>query len=1089
MCFRAVFLLSVFTLVFFGQTGVTPLPSLGEPALSPDRSEIAFVSGGDIWTVPAKGGEAHLLVSHPATESRPLYSPDGTKLAFTSTRTGNGDIYVLTFTTGEVKRLTYSDSNDLLDGWSRDGKWLYFSSNVNDINQAQDVFRVSVKGGTPLEVLHDRFYNEFRGAPSPDGMQIAFVAKGISGNQWWRHGHSHLDESEIWLKAIADKDPYQCLVAEDAKQGWPMWSGDGKDLYYTSDRTGVENIFRQPINGGPAKQISHLQDGRLLWPSISYDGREIVFERGFKIWKLDTKSGSASEVTIMLRGAAPTPAVTHQTLTQFTDLALSHDGKKVAVIAHGEVFAASATDGGDALRITRTSAPETDLEWAPDSNRLVYVSSRNGHHQIFEYDLSKNAERQLTASDCDDEVPHFSPDGKQLAFVRDWHELHTLTLPAMKDTLLSTGDLRNPVLAWSPDSKFLAFTSNGAKSFRNVSVVESGGSPARPVSFLANGQTASRIAWSPDGKYLLFNTAQRSELSQMARVDLQSHLPKFREDQFRELFRNKEPAPEQRPTTRQSEKDPPKPTDTETLTKSGAPPSPAGLDKTPKKSEPTVITFEGIRERLNFLPLGLDVSEPVISPDGKTLLFAATIGTQRNLYSYSLDELAAEPPVARQLTTTPSPKSDYQFSADSKTIYFLDSGHVNSMPLDTRVPKPITVTAALDIDFDADKVATFEQGWAILNKRFYDSKFHGQNWTRLHDLYAPYIAGSHTPDEMRRVMNLMIGELNASHSGINPAPAPSVQPSAFSPTPTPVGRLGLHFEREPYEAGKGLIIREIIPLSPAALEGTIKVGEILLAVDEESITPQTNLDNLLQSKVNRRVVLRIGSAGNPAQTREAVVRPDSASTEKGLLYRSWVEANRAYVERISHGKLGYVHIADMSQQSLNQLYIDLDVQNQTKEGVVVDIRDNNGGFVNEYAIDVFTRKNYLTMTPRSGSPAPARPTLGQRALGLPTILVTNQGSLSDAEDFTEGYRALKLGKVVGEPTAGWIIYTGAAQLLDGSVIRTPFIRVQAADGTDMEMHPRPVDIPVERMAGDWLQGKDIQLDRAVAELLREVSHS
>ena len=163
------------------------------------------------------------------------------------------------------------------------------------------------------------------------------------------------------------------------------------------------------------------------------------------------------------------------------------------------------------------------------------------------------------------------------------------------------------------------------------------------------------------------------------------------------------------------------------------------------------------------------------------------------------------------------------------------------------------------------------------------------------------------------------------------------------------------------------------------------------------------------------------------------------------------------------------------------------MENQTKQGVVIDIRDNNGGFVNQYALDVFTRKNFLTMTPRDGSPAPARAALGQRALGLPTILVTNQGSLSDAEDFTEGYRALELGKVVGEPTAGWIIYTGSAQLLDGSTIRVPFIRVQGADGGDMEMHPRRVDIPAERMAGDWLQGVDAQLHRAVTELLGQVS--
>ncbi len=413
------------------------------------------------------------------------------------------------------------------------------------------------------------------------------------------------------------------------------------------------------------------------------------------------------------------------------------------------------------------------------------------------------------------------------------------------------------------------------------------------------------------------------------------------------------------------------------------------------------------------------------------------------------------------------------------------------MNLETHAPKTINVNADFDVNFEAEKSAAFEQGWSLLNKRFFDPEFHGQNWKALHDAYAPYIAGARTPDEMRRDINLMIGELSSSHSGINPPfRGPNAPPStsAFSPAAAPVGHLGLRFEREPYEAGKGLIVREIIPLGPAALEGSIKVGETVLAVDGENVGPQTNLDSLLENKVDRRVVLTIGASGKPSQKREAVVRPASLTTEKGLLYRAWVEANRAYVDRISGGKLGYVHIADMSSQSLTQLYIDLDVQNQTKEGVIVDIRDNNGGFVNEYAIDVFTRRNYLTMTPRGGSPAPARPYLGQRALGLPTVLVTNQASLSDAEDFTEGYRDLKLGKVVGEPTAGWIIYTFNAPLIDGSVIRVPGIRVQAADGQTMEMHPRPVDVFVERMAGESLEGKDWQLDRAAKELLGQIAH-
>jgi tricorn protease len=1044
------------------------LPSLGEPALSPDRSEIAFVSGGDIWTVPAKGGEARLLVADPATESRPLYSPDGAKLAFTSNRTGNGDVYVLTFATGELVRLTYSDAPELVDGWSRDGKWLYFTSNGNDVGSANDIFRISLSGGTPLEVTHDRYYNEFRAAPSPDGARLAFVAKGMSFNQWWRHGHAHIDESEIWLKGIGEDSAYQRIVPEDAKQGWPMWSEDGQSIFYTSDRSGAENIFRQTV--GPkaiSKQITQFKDGRLLWPSISYDGREIVFERDFSVWKVDTKSGAAARVPITLRGAPATPTVTHEQLNRFSDLSLSPDGKKIAVIAHGDVFAASAIDGGDATRVTNTPAPETSVRWSPDSKRLVYVSARNSHEQLFEYDLVKNNERQLTNTSADDERPLFSPDGKLLAFLRAGGELHVLTIDSGKDDKLASGSLQTAALAWSPDSKFLAYTSVGAKSFRNVNVVAASGGFAQPVSFLANGQTATGIAWSPDGRYLLFDTAQRSEPSEMARVDLTPRLPKFREDQFAELFRNSQPG---RTPARQQDA-----VEKDIADAPGA--------KTP---EPVRITFEGIRERLSFVPLGFDVSRPVISPDGKTLVFAATTGNQDNLYSYSLDELAAAPS-ARQLTSTRFPKSNYQFAPDSKSIYFLEAGRVVSLPLESHVAKPIAVTAAIDVDFNTEKLAVFEQGWALLNKRFFDDKFNGHDWSKLREVYQPYVAGARTPDEMRRVIGLMIGELNSSHSGINAPPRTAeAQSTPFSPAPTPVGRFGLRFERESYEAGKGLVIREVVPLGPAALEGSIKVGDTLLTINGEPVSPSSNLDHLLENKIDKRVVLQTASAQSSGAKHDAVVRPVSLATEKGLLYRSWVESNRAYVERTSGGKLGYVHIADMSAQALSQLYIDLDVQNQTKSGVVIDVRDNNGGFVNAYALDVFTRTNYLTMTPRGGNAAPARPSLGQRALGLPTILVTNQNSLSDAEDFTEGYRALKLGKVVGEPTAGWIIYTSNTPLLDGSVIRVPSTRITAHDGGPMEMHPRAVDIEVERLAGDSLQGKDVQLDRAVKELLAQL---
>jgi C-terminal processing protease CtpA/Prc len=216
------------------------------------------------------------------------------------------------------------------------------------------------------------------------------------------------------------------------------------------------------------------------------------------------------------------------------------------------------------------------------------------------------------------------------------------------------------------------------------------------------------------------------------------------------------------------------------------------------------------------------------------------------------------------------------------------------------------------------------------------------------------------------------------------------------------------------------------------------------------------------------------------------VRPVTTNTEKGLLYRQWVNERRAYVARVSNGRLGYVHMNDMSAEALDQLHLDLDAENFGRDGVVIDLRNNNGGFVNAYALDVFTRRGYMTMTTRGSVAVPARTQLGQRALEKPTVLVVNQHTLSDGEDFTEGYRNLGLGPVVGEPTAGWIIYTSNVTLVDGTSLRVPFIKVEGADGRNMELVPRPVDVPVTRPVGESYAGSDRQLDAAVRALLERL---
>src|SRR5712692_10556122 len=333
----ALVLLSVLALAAQAQRQA-PAPSFAEPGISPDGSTIAFVSGGDIWEVPSRGGDARLLVSHPATESRPMYSPDGARLAFTSTRTGNGDVYVLTLATGAVARLTFDDASELVNGWSRDGKWIYFSTGSHDRSSMSDVYRVSAEGGTPMPVAADTYATEYFAAPGPDGDTIAITARGLAGLQWWRNGHSHLDESEIWLVRAGKGPTYEPVTRGGAKDAWPMWGANGRDLFFVSDRSGAQNIWSQPI-GGAARALTTFKDGLVLWPTISTDGRTIAFERNFGIWTLDTAGGQPRQVAIALHGAPAGTAVEHRTFTdQIQDLALSPDGKKIALTIHGEIF-------------------------------------------------------------------------------------------------------------------------------------------------------------------------------------------------------------------------------------------------------------------------------------------------------------------------------------------------------------------------------------------------------------------------------------------------------------------------------------------------------------------------------------------------------------------------------------------------------------------------------------------------------------------------------------------------------------------------------------------------------------------------------
>jgi tricorn protease len=1050
-----------------------PAHSFAEPSLSPDHAEIAFVSGGDIWSVPSAGGTARLLAAVGGAAKRPLFSPDGKRLAFVNTQPATIGVYVLTLDGGALRRLTHDDQVPDVSAWSPDGRYVYFSSSSHDIVYDADVYRVSADGGTPMPVIAERYVNETNAVPSPDGASLAYVRGGFP--QWWRRGHSHMDQTQIVIAHPAAKR-FDTVTAGDAKDQWPMWSPDGRTLYFVSDRSGSDELWARGADGR-ARQLTSLKGGRVLWPSISRDGHTIAFERAMRIWTYDVGSGAARELSIAPRGLPDVAAQRHVTQTnRFSALDLSPDGKKIAFVARGRVFAASAADGGDAQLVTAHGDAAYDLPvWSAGSRRIAYVVDRGTETALATYDFPDGPQRVVTPAGHHDDYPHWSPDGKSLAFVRDGRELHLLDIGSRADRVVARGVMdRRPFgdlgdVAFSPAGDWIAYADGERNGFTNLYVVRTSGGEPRAVTFVPNAN-GGPLAWSPDGTRLFFVTSQRTEAGTIAQIDLVPRTPRFKEDTFRKLFPEEPTRPELPSRTVPA----PAP--------SGSPralasPSPSpGASAAPARTQ---IDFTDIRERVSFLQTGLDVNRVAVTPDGKTLVLVANAANQQNLYAFSVDETSDEAQVAKQLTSTPGVKTSVSITPDGKNVVYLDAGRAFTADLAGKSVKPIGLTAELDVDFASDKRVVFDQAWSLLDRWYADPGFHGANWGALRQTYEPYALGARTPQEFYRVMSLLIGELNSSHTGISPQRPPGVPRYV-------TGRLGVDWDADFYERTGRLRVASVVPLGPAAVAGRVAAGDELLAVDGTPVERTTDLDELLANRIGKRTALRIAPRGDAAAARTTVVLPVDQSAEAQLRYLAWVATRRAYVERVSGGRLGYVHIADMQPESLAKFHTDLDVQNRAKAGVVVDVRNNTGGFVDPYAVDVLTRREYITFKSRFGYDPPERTSLGQRVLDRQSVLVTNEHSLSDAENFSEAYRQLKAGPVVGEPTAGWIIFTSATGLADGSAVRLPTTRVIAHDGVDMELHPRPVDVRVADPPGAAERGEDPQLDAAVRELLKRI---
>ena len=1020
------------------------------PAPSPDGAQLAFSFRGDIWLAPISGGNARRLSVHEAYESLPNWSPDGKMLAFASDRNGNRDVFVMSNQGENLKQLTFLSQDDDVFDWSPDGNSILFSSRRDFSYPAvrlASLYKIDLAGGNPEMVMPD-FGDQ--GKISPDGRYILFTRGRL--DLFRKHYRGSMN-TDIW-RYDSKTGKYLQLTDFDGYDFLPMWAPDGRLVYFVSHTDGTANLWQMNPDGSAKKQLTHHKDDGIYFANIARNARVIAYTRGAEIWVWHEGKESVP-LTINVPSDEKNNLVEWETFTsKASEMAISPDEKYVALVVRGEIFLVKNKTKGTSrtVRLTNTPFREENICWTPKGDTLLFVSDRNGNDDIFMLTSDDPAEKNLyrtlkyktaaLTNDKKEEIqPKVSPDGKTIAFLRE-DDLCTMTRDG-KQVKVLLESWNTPAFNWSPDSRWLAYSVEDNEYNSDIFIIPAAG--GTPVNITQHPDNDVEPVWSPDGKKLGFSSKRSNDTFDIWYVFLQkADNEKTAEDW--------EEAEEVEAEAKKAKKE---------------------KDKSEKKAEEKIvkIDFKDIHKRLRRLTsLPGDESTLDISPDGKTFIFKTNSDGKNNIWSIEWDGKEL-----KQLTSGNENPLMMHWSQDGKSIFYLkSSGTLHSMGASGSDNKGISFKAQMDLDHVAERRQMFQEAWRVLNQYFYDAKFHGADWPKLRKKYGEIVESIATSEDFYTAVRLMLGELNASHLGIYP---PS-KPGAIQ-----TGMLGLKFDDQP---GNGLKITAVMPDGPCTqAASTVQPGEILLAIDGTPVSVKQNIFELLNQKVDEPVILTIK---NQTDKREIVVRPINFSQLMALEYKRWVNEKRELVQKLSNGRLSYLHIQGMGWGNLEQFQTELYSEAHGKDGLLIDVRFNGGGWINDYLLTMLNVRPHAYTVPRGGERAYPQSRLPYYYWSKPFSVLCNQYSFSNAEIFSHAVKVLRLAKVVGEPTPGAVISTGATTLLDGTTFRIPgrgWYNLET--GLNQENNGAIPDFIVPVQPGDEIKKIDRQLEKAVEVTLEAIS--
>jgi len=1042
-----------------------------QPSISPDGEHLAFSFQGDIWVSDISGNTPKRLTIHEAYETNPVWSKNGQHIVFCGDRFGNNDLFKLPVDGGMPERLTYHSASDSPYSITPSGDILFTTSrNYRQVEREAEIYVLKQSASTEKRFLDALGFDP---VSSPDGNKIAFV-RGTCRTA--REAYNGPANRDVWVFDKTTGD-YTQITKHSTNDFNPHWLNND-ELIFISGRSGRYNIHQTNLDGNTS-QLTNRDEFGIINFSVSPQSETIAFQTAEQSYTFDINSKKAQPISMNISSDYRfDPVVKKRMRNSVDEFSVSPNAKFIAYINRGELFV-SRNDKEDSksVRLTDGPARESNPVWLNDSV-LLFISDREGQKDLYamhstdddESDLFysfKRATKRLTKTKDEESNPVVSPDSKKIAIEIGRGGLKVFNIDekgklSKAKTLLEGWDSPSGV-TWSPDSQWLAYSKSDL-NFNEDVFIHAADNSQDPVNVSMHPKGDYNPVWSKDGSKLGFVSERNNGDNDIWFAWLKKEDWEKSKAEWTRREKEKDDKNKSKPKKKGEEDD----------------------DESEEKSSDIVIDFDKIYQRLEQVTRYTGgESDFTFDAKGEYIYFTNG-GVSRKNYDIDrrLFKIKWDGSDKKEIKGGSNTYGLQKYPLKNKIYLMSRRGQITVLNTKSDKIEKLPVNSEMKIRYKEELTQIFEEGWRVLDAGFYDPEFHGQDWDKLKKTYKPLALKASTKQDFEMIFNLMLGQLNASHMGLY---------SRESQKDTQSERTGLlGIEGESLKSG--FKITRVVHDSPAGkTDSQLQVGDVITAVNQNAVKSSDNFYSHLEGSANERTLLSVIRNGDDL---EIIIWPTNSL--RTVLYNEWVEDRRKLVDEYSKGRLGYLHIQGMNWSSFERFERELMAAGYGKEGIVIDVRYNGGGWTTDYLMAVLNVDQHAYTIPRGAAKSlenhknfkenyPFGERLPLASWTKPSIALCNQNSYSNAEIFSHAYKTLDLGTLVGTPTFGAVISTGGARLQDGSLIRLPF-RAWYVKATEenMENGPAVPDIVIDNPPAYKAKSIDPQLKRAVEELLGQI---